>query len=214
MKKYNIEDTKLYNDICKTAYTLNREELVKASKVMASAFGDDPSIRYLLGGVEEGNYDWKYFLCVLKAIYGKCVILSIDENINNLLILFPPQLEAVPTIPFMLNGGLSLSRYFGLSLYLRSITYESNCKKIKSSYTENNTWYCMCFVVNADKQKMGMGSKLIKPVLEVLEEYGVSLYLETHKDINVDIYKHLGFEMATISKIPKTEIKQYSLIKK
>ena len=82
MKKYNIEDTKLYNDICKTAYILNKEELVKASKVMASAFDDDPSIRYLLGGTKEGIYDWKYFLCVLKAIYGKCVILSLDENIN------------------------------------------------------------------------------------------------------------------------------------
>ena len=214
MKKYNIKDTKLHNDIYKTAYTLNKDELIKASKVMASAFNDDPSIRYLLGGEKEGNYDWKYFLCVLKAIYDKCVILSSNDNIDNLLILFPPQLEAVPTISFMLNGGLKLFKHFGLSLYFRSISYENNCQKIKNNHTDNNTWYCMCFVVKPNKQNMGLGSRLIKPVLEILEQYGISLYLETHKDVNVDIYKHLGFEIAAISKIPKTEIKQYSLIKR
>ena len=210
MKKYDIP---LYHHLSKTAYCVQKKDLAAAAKVMAAAFSDDASIRYLLGGQSEGASDWTYFLCVLKAIYGKCVMLSADERIDNLLILFPPQLKAVPTMPFMLNGGIALCRSFGLNLFLRSLNYENNCKAVKSQHTTPDTWYCMCFVVSPQLQGQGIGSRLIKPVLNVLERNHIPLYLETHKTVNVDMYEHLGFETVGTSTIPKTKIIQHSMIK-
>lgn len=209
-----IYDMPLYTSLSKTAYCVQRKDLVVAAKVMAAAFSDDSSIRYLLDGKAEGKNDWRYFLCVLKAIYGKCVMLSADEQINSLLILFPPQLKAVPTIPFMQNGGIGLCRYFGLNLYIRSLNYENNCQEVKSRYTTPDTWYCMCFVVVPALQGQGVGSQLIRPTLEIFERNHIPLYLETHKAINVEIYKHYGFEIVDCNPIPKTGIMQYSMIKK
>ena len=209
-----ICDNPLYTSLSQTAYCIKRKDLIAAAKVMAAAFTDDASIRYLLGGECEGKNDWKYFLCVLKAIYGKCVMLSSNEQINSLLILFPPQLKAVPTIPFMLNGGIDLCRYFGVSLYLRSLNYENNCQVIKSRYATPDTWYCMCFVVKPQLQGQGVGSRLIRPTLKILEENHFSLYLETHKAMNMEIYRHYGFDVVGDCKIPRTKIMQHSMLKK
>ena len=207
------QDTLLYDSLSQTAYCLQRKDLAAAAKVMAAAFGDDASIRYLLGGESEGTHDWNYFLCVLKAIYGKCVMLSADKQLNSLLVLFPPQLKAVPTIPFLLKGGIGLCRYFGVSLFLRSLRYETNCQAVKSRYAAPGTWYCMCFAVAPQCQGQGICSQLIQPVLQIMERAHVPLYLETHKAVNVEIYRHFGLETVGASTIPRTEILQHSMMK-
>lgn len=142
------------------------------------------------------------------------MMLSADEQINSLLILFPLQLKAVPTIPFMQNGGIGLCHYFGLNLYIRSLNYENNCREVKSRYTTPDTWYCTCFVVVPALQGQGIGSPLIRPTLEIFERNHIPLYLGTHKAINVEIYKHYSFEMVDCNPISKTGIMQYSMIKK
>ena len=211
--KRSVNKLSVYEKLCGTAYSVKRKDLVVAAKVMASAFHDDPSIRYLLGGEKEGDSDWKYFHCVLKAIYGKCVILSTDKCLNNLLILFPPELKAVPTLPFLFKGGIRLSSSFGLNLLFRSLNYEKNCQAVKSRFMTPQTWYCMCFVVSPKMQKQGLGSQLIKPVLNVFSEHKISLYLETHKAVNVSIYTHLGFKTVDITTIPTTNITQNAMLK-
>ncbi len=214
MKSKKINGNEMYISLCKTAYSLKEDDLSSAAELMSAAFHDDPAIRYLLGGTGKGDADSKYFLCALKAIYGKCAILSSDKYISNLLILFPPELKSVPTVPFLLNGGIGLYKHFGKNLFLRSFKYENNCNRIKRRYITPNTWYCMCFVVSPKKQGRGCGSKLIKPVLEIFSVKNIPLYLETHKEHNIPIYNHLGFEVLDISKIPGTETKQYALLKK
>ena len=49
--KTNILDKALPAErLQSTAYSVQKSNLEQASKVMAAAFGNDPSIRYLLGG--------------------------------------------------------------------------------------------------------------------------------------------------------------------
>ena len=108
MKPMISKHAALLEQLPKTAYFLQPNDLEAAAKVMAAAFSRDPSIRYLLGGEAEGPADWRYFLTVLKAVYGKCLILSSDSSIPELLVLFPPELKSVPTLRFFIKGGLPL----------------------------------------------------------------------------------------------------------
>ena len=193
-----------------SAYSVRKGDLEKAARLMAAAFHDDPSIRYLLGGGTQGRDDWRYFFAVLRALYGRCVMLAGDETLQSLLILFPPRLKSVPSLGFMLNGGIGLAGRFGLPLFRRSINYEGNCQRIKNRFTTPEAWYCMCFVVSPEAQ--GLGSGLIRPVLDILDKHGAPLYLETHKEVNTRIYMHLGFETADVSAIPGTDIKQYAML--
>lgn len=204
----------LYRKLCAGAYSLVSSDLPAAAKLMASAFSRDPSIRYLLGGTEAGGRDWEYFLCILKAVFGKCLILSQDEGLNSLLILFPPGLKAVPTGSFLLGGGAALFRSFGPGLFIRSLNYEGNCRAVKDRFATAHTWYCLCLAVSPQLQGRGIASRLIRPALEELEANRCSLYLETHRELNVSIYRHLGFELLDTAPIPGTNIAQYAMMKR
>jgi len=212
MKTVTVEKAFLPHRLRRTAYCIRKEDLGQCAVVMSKAFHDDPAIRYLLGGTTIGQNDWRYFLTVLKAVYGKCIMLSSSSSINDLLILFPPELKSVPAFGFLKSGGIGLLRFFGPSLFWRSMRYENNCQKIREKLTVPGTWYCMCFVVLPEKQGQGYGSRLIRPTLDIFNHIGVSLYLETHKKLNRLIYKHLGFQEVDISKIPGTETAQYAFL--
>ena len=212
MKKTKVQG--LYNRLCACGNVLGEADLTAAARVMASAFSGDDSIRYLLGGVRMGSQDWKYFLCVLKAVYGKCVMLSGDEGIRSLLILFPPKLKAVPALSFLVNGGIGLYRIYGIGLLLRSLRYERNCRMEKRRNAPRDAWYCMCFAVSPEMQGQGVGAGLIRPVLELLEQRNIPLYLETHSHVNVSFYEHLGLETVGTTTIPGTKIRQYLMLKK
>ena len=214
MKTCALCEPPLYTDMQVAAYSIKGKDLRQCAGLMSAAFHDDPSIRYLLGGKDMGSEDWRYFYTVLKAIYNKCVMLSTDDKLNNLLILFPPQLKMVPTLGFFANGGTSLPRIFEKGLLKRTINYENNCKSVKSRFVTPETWYCMCFVVTPEVQGQGWGSILIKPLLEVLDSKSIPLYLETHKAVNTEIYEHLGFDKVDVSVIPGTNISQYAMLRR
>ena len=196
----------------RTARSVRPDELEQAARLMAAAFDTDPSIRYLLGGAHEGRDDWRYFLTVLRALYGRCLMLTSGRRLQSLLILFPPDLKAVPTLGFFRNGGFALCHFFGLRLLLCSMRYEANCARIKKRLSTADTWYCMCFVVQPERQGQGIGSKLIRPVLRELNACRVPVYLETHRKSNTALYAHLGFRVADVSTIPGTTITQYAML--
>ncbi len=213
MNEYFSQSVALADTLRTTGYCLREDDLPQAARVMAAAFGDDPAIRYLLGGEAMGRDDWRYFLTVLRAVYGRCVLLSTDEAVQDLLVLFPPELQSVPAVPFFLRGGVGLCRFFGPALFARSLRYENNCRRIKRRFSTPDMWYCMCFVVQPGLQGQGNGSRLIRPVLQALDARHVPLYLETHKVVNTCIYEHLGFHMADVSVIPGTETTQYAMLR-
>ncbi len=194
-------------------YAVQGNDLEKCARLMASAFNNDPSIRYLLGGSAQGKNDWRYFYTVLKSVFGKSIMLSVDKNLNDLIVLFPPTLKGVPTIPFILKGGARLPLLFAKGLLKRSAEYEANCKRIKKGLNLNDSWYCMCFVVEPSLQNNGRGSHLIREVFKTLDLHKIPLYLETHKIVNVEIYKHFGFDLKDTSVIPKTNICQYGMLR-
>ena len=209
----NPQDKALSERIGQVAYSVQKEHLKTCAVLMANAFHDDPSIRYLLGGKTTGKNDWRYFLVLLKALYGSCYMLSSDETIRNLLILFPPALKSVPALRFFASGGIRLWRWFKAGLYTRSLAYESNCRRVKNEILTENAYYCMCFAVRRDMQGCGLGSQLIKPVLRILDDCRMPLYLETHKKINVRIYEKLGFALADTCLIPGTDTPQYAMLR-
>lgn len=196
-----------------SAYFIQKENIKKCAKLMARAFSNDPSIRYLLGGKGEGKNDWKYFHVLLKTLFGKCIMLSTDEEVNELTVILPPSLKRIPMIPFLLNGGAWLPFLEEKGLFKRSMKYEFNCNKVKDRFMSGNTWYFLCFVVEPKMQHQGRGSALIKYVLESMDHMNAQIYLETHKTVNVEIYKHFGFELKDTSVIPDTNILQYAMLR-
>ena len=101
-----------------------------------------------------------------------------------------------------------------IGIFLRLLRYENYAMKLKKKYTNHECWYLYNVTVKPEYQHKGMSSTLLKPMFQYLDRIGQDCYLETHKEENVKIYEHYGFELLEVSKIPKTDIVQYSMLRK
>ena len=93
-------------------------------------------------------------------------------------------------------------------------SFEKFAMEIKNKHAKPGCWYLYVFETMAEFRGKGLGSKIMKPMLNYLDEHNQDCYLETHKEENVKIYEHYGFELLEISKIPETDVVQYSMLRK
>ena len=92
--------------------------------------------------------------------------------------------------------------------------------KHKPTFTPNMDCGDYVIIVNAEKVAL-TGNKLNDKLYIHHTGYNSGLktrtakkMLETHKEENVQIYEHYGFELLEVSKMPNTEIVQYSMLRK
>jgi ribosomal protein S18 acetylase RimI-like enzyme len=60
---------------------------------------------------------------------------------------------------------------------------------------DDDCWYLFLLGVEPHLQRRGLGSTLIRPVLERAEAARVACYLETENERNVAFYKKQGFDL-------------------
>lgn len=96
----------------------------------------------------------------------------------------------------------------------RMLSYETYAMKLKRKYNGNEDWYIYNLTVLHHEQGKGIASKLLKPMLEYCDRIKTPVYLETNKEMNVDIYKHFGFEVALQGNVPKSDVEHYAMLKK
>ena len=146
-------------------------------------------------------------------MFGDAIMISTDAAIDNLIVLCPPGYRGIPTMRFMRNGGLITACSVGLGAIKRSIAFEKNAVAVRNRYSDDKTWYLMTFAVRTGKTHQGLGSAILRPVLEWMDKNHYSVYLETHKAVNVEMYEHFGFQVVDICMVPGSQIKQYGMLR-
>ena len=146
-------------------------------------------------------------------MFGEAIMISTDSEIDNLIVLCPPGYRGIPTMRFMHNGGLITACRVGLGAIKRSIAFEKNAVAVRNRYSDDKTWYLMTFAVRAGKTHQGLGSAILRPVLEWMDKNHYSVYLETDKAVNVEMYEHFGFQVVDICMVPGSQIKQYGMLR-
>ncbi|MGN0806788.1 MAG: GNAT family N-acetyltransferase [Candidatus Coproplasma sp.] len=181
-------------------------------EMVGKTFADDGALRYLLGDISE-KVRSRYCKTTYQAMLGDAIMISSDSDIDNLIVLCPPGYRGIPTMRFLLNGGISTLCGVGLSAIKRSVAFEKNAVEVRKRFSDDRTWYLMTFAVREGKKGQRLGSKILRPVLEWMDNNRYSVYLETHKKVNVEIYEHFGFKTVDTCTIPGSEIKQYGLLR-
>ena len=97
-------------------------------------------------------------------------MISTDSEIDNLIVLCPPGYRGIPTMRFLRSGGISAVCKIGLSAMKRSITFEKNAVEVRKRFSDDRTWYLMTFAVRAGKTHHGLGSEILRPVLEGMDK--------------------------------------------
>ena len=194
------------------AYYIQEYDLKRVGEMVGGTFADDTAVKYLLGDVSEKTRS-RYCQTTYRSMFGDAIMISTDAAIDNLIVLCPPGYRGIPTMRFMHNGGLITACRVGLGAIKRSIAFEKNAVAVRNRFSDDKTWYLMTFAVRAGKTHHGLGSEILRPVLDWMDKNHYSVYLETDKAVNVEMYEHFGFQVVDICMVPGSQIKQYGMLR-
>lgn len=194
-------------------YKIKKEDLKRCAEVAAQAFIDDESSKFLLSSNLTYKSLYDYYLAIYKAVYNKMHMFAESKNIDGFIIIAPIKNAELSLWDCIKTGGLKVILSLGLGVVLRSLEYEKNCIRIRNKIASSNTWYVFQFGVLPAKQGRGLGSKIMKPFLKWLDSKKVACYLETQKEINVDIYNHFGFSLKSTDTLPKKTASQFAMLR-
>ena len=194
-------------------YIIQEKDLERLAEVAADAYRDYP----LHNWFTKGKYDAKASKLImqisLKTMTEDAVIYADSKEINGFAVWLPFGFTGSKTIPFLVNGGLSLILHSGLGIIGRLLTYETYAMNLKKAFTENYDWYLYNLSIKKDAQGKGIASKLMRPMLQFCDDERMVSYLETNKEANVGLYQHYGFDLMKQEKIPKSTVTHYAMVR-
>ena len=164
-----------------------------------------------------GKYDAKASKLImqisLRTMTEDAVIYADSEEINGFAAWLPFGFTGSKTLPFLVNGGLSLILHSGPAIIGRLLTYETYAMNLKKEFTDNYDWYLYNLSIKKEAQGKGIASKLMRPMLNFCDAEKMVAYLETNKESNVGLYRHYGFDLMREELIPKTPVTHYSMVR-
>ena len=195
-------------------YIMSKKDIDKFAESATLAYKDYPLFKYLTQGKFKYNVIKNIISASIRSMGADIIGISVEEDANAIAIFVPPNYTGSKVIPFLIGGGIKLPFITPIGIFLRLLRYENYAMKLKKKYTNHKCWYLYNVTVKPEYQNKGMSSTLLKPMFKYLDRIGQDCYLETHKERNIEIYEHYGFELLEVSKIPKTDVIQYSMLRK
>ena len=194
-------------------YIVEKRDLERLADVAADAYCDYPLHNWLTGGKYDEKASRLIMQISLRTMTEDAVIYADSEEINGFAAWLPFGFTGSKTLPFLLNGGLSLILHSGLGIIGRLLTYESYAMNLKKHFTDNYDWYLYNLSIKKSAQGKGIASKLMRPMLQFCDDERMVAYLETNKESNVSLYRHYGFDLMKEELIPKTPVTHYAMVR-
>ncbi len=160
---------------------------------MARAFEDDPAFRWVIP-------DDRKRLGALNVLFGSLLrrTLPIDfyetyttPDVAGLALWARPGAWRLPTM-LMLPTVPKLLRAFGLGATLRMARM---MQRLEKAHPHEPHWYLAGLGTDPPHQRTGVGSALVRPVLDRCDRERLPAYLETQRADNVPYYERFGFRV-------------------
>ena len=195
-------------------YIVQEKDIDRLAEVAADAYRDYPLHNWFTGGKYDAKASKLIMQISLKTMTEDAVIYADSEEINGFAVWLPFGFTGSKTLPFLMNGGLSLILRSGFGIIGRLLTYETYAMNLKKEFTENYDWYLYNLSIRKEAQGKGLASKLMRPMLQFCDNEQMVAYLETNKEANVGLYKHYGFNLMKEEQIPKSTVTHYAMVRR
>lgn len=195
-------------------YIVEKKDLDRLADVAADAYRDYPLHKWFTKGKYDAQASKLIMQISLKTMTDDAVIYADSEEMNGFAVWLPFGFTGSKTLPFLVNGGLSLILHYGLGIIGRLLTYETYAMNLKKEFTENYDWYLYNLSIRKDAQGKGIASKLMRPILQFCDDERMVAYLETNKEANVGLYRHYGFDLMKEDQIPKSTVTHYAMVRR
>ncbi len=102
----------------------------------------------------------------------------------------------VPGLWRQVRAGLVVLPWkFGRRGMQRLLAYDEIARALHHEFAPKPHWYLAALGVSPEFQGQGVGSDLIRPILEQADREQMPCYLDTHRERNVQLYERHGFQI-------------------
>ena len=194
-------------------YVMKKEDIPTFSKVLAESFKDYPLFEYFVDGKYSVKKFTTFFKICLKQLGDSIIAVGDKKDPSAVAIFVNAQSSGDSIFSYIKSGGLALPFIFGIPAVIRMTKFEKFADGIKQKYATKNCYYFYLLVVKKELRGQSVASKTVKPVLEYFDEHGIDCYLETFKEINIDKYKHYGFDLKETINVPNTNLSLKAMLR-
>ncbi len=179
---------------CDNFYTLDKTDVNKAGKILASAFSDDPLFGPLFEGLSFDQRSASYECPIKQSItYGMAFAPS--KELEGICTLVYSDYVHINLWRAIRCGLLSSVKKIGNKNMLRFNPVFSQMELWKKQYGKNKKYiYIPIIGVQPKFQRQGIGKKLLQFVIDKSEKENLPIFLETETEENVKIYESFGFK--------------------
>jgi hypothetical protein len=182
---------------------LDPRQKKKAADVVTAAFYDYPMFTGYFPDPEKRSRIMPWYLgnvlqCALH--YGEVYT---TPDISGVIFILPPSHPILSQSEYARHGFLLTPVMLGLTAYARSQACEKYVEDTRERIMNKRPhYYLWGLVVEPSHHRSGIGTALLKPLIERADKEGVPVYLETHKEANVAYYERFGFSLVQTDTIP------------
>ena len=202
MKKRNLELSSLYE--------MKEKDIYSFSKVLAKGYEGYSLFEYFCNNSYDISKMKLFWKVALTASYGRVYSLGDSLDSNGVAVFFPPEYKDIGIMSYFMAGGYRLLNKLDV---VKMLKFDAFVAKTKKKYVDENTWYLYSFAVLKNERGRGIGSKLLRPMLNYFDNEKQNCYLETLKEENVPIYQHYGFKLVEEVKVPGTDMTLYAMLR-
>lgn len=200
-------------DEIRKEYGLSKKDIDIFANNLAVSFKGYPLFEYFSNNKYNIKKMKKFWKVSLRTMSDKTFFLADSQEANSLAIFSPYEKGGISIWKYIKAGGLGLIPSMGIKMTKRMTKFEKFAMKIKDKYANPGCWYLYVFVTMPEFRGKGLGSKIMRPMLEYLDEHNQDCYLETLSSINVEIYKRYGFELKEEVKVPNADLTLYAMLR-
>jgi ribosomal protein S18 acetylase RimI-like enzyme len=182
---------------------LTSDQRPAVAGALARAFYEDP---FWVWAIPDGDrrrrvQAWFFPAAVNYGMrYGRVYT---DEAAGCGAMWLPPGDTDMPVLRLMRVGLMLMPLKAGLPSFSRLDAMGRALDERHKLDVQGDHWYLWLLGVDPPRQGQGLGSRLVRPVLDQADAGGVACYLDTTLERNLTFYRRLGFEVAFAGQIPK-----------
>ncbi len=175
------------------------DDVAAISKSLARAFEDDPVWEFLVPDpatrVRRCEVIFATMLRVQHVPHAACYT---EPGLAGAAIWDPPGKWRM-TPAQLLRGTVGFARGFraGMPKALRTLS------AVERQHPRTPHYYLAILGTDPEHQGKGIGSSLLRPVLDRCDDAGHGAYLESSKEANIPFYRRHGFEVTGEITLPK-----------
>lgn len=138
---------------------------------------------------------------------------AISPQLEGIALWLPPGKKNFEFSKAIRSGTFAGWMQLSMDLLFHMLPMANHLESVRTQSISEPHWYLFYIGVAPEHQGKGYSTRLINSMLEVIDASKKPCYLETHTEKNVQIFQRFSFEVADMSRIPKTDITNWAMLR-